>query len=99
MILRVENKKNIFSIILQKYLQDIYKPWKSLKRKLFSAPDSRKAKASIEQQKISRKAKASIEQQKILQRQKNIFMEENDAQSKMITKLTAPPGAGRPNFL
>ena len=38
-------------------------------------------------------AKASIEQQKILQRQKNIFMEENDAQSKMITKLTAPPGA------
>ena len=49
-------------------------PWKSLKRKLFSAPDSRKAKASIEQQKISRKAKASIEQQKILQRQKNIFM-------------------------
>ena len=61
-------------------------PWKSLKRKLFSAP-------------VSGMAKASIEQQKILQRQKNIFMEENDAQSKMITKLTAPPGAGRPNFL
>ena len=61
-------------------------PEKAFKRKLFSAP-------------VSRKAKASIEQQKILQRQKNIFMEENDAQSKMITKLTAPPGAGRPNFL